>query len=195
MGGDYEVGDRAIVERKTARGLHFAIVKGTFWPQLGRIRRVARFGYLIVEGEDLDDGPISPAAIRGACIAAMDLGIQIVRSRDIADSARWLHRLVERRAAWEHRSRPTYAQRPKREAGVPAAEAALAAVPGISEATANALLCQFGSLRQVVNADPAEWRRVRGIGRKRSRAMAETFHSAPTASGSRPRREPQGHAT
>jgi ERCC4-type nuclease len=107
--GDYEVADRAIVERKTVRGLHAAIIKGTFWPQLGRMR--------------------------------------------------------------------------------------FAAVPGISEVTAKALLLHFGSLAAVVDADPSVWEQVRGIGRQRSRAMTYTFHGAPTASGSRRSRERQDPAT
>ncbi len=188
--GDYEVADRAIVERKTVRGLHAAIIKGTFWPQLGRMRRATRFTYLMVEGGSLDNGPIAPAAIRGVCIAAMDLGVQIVRSQDLRDSAQWLHRLAERRASAAYRSRPAYAQRPQRAAGVDAAEAALAAVPGISEVTAKALLLHFGSLAAEVRADPSEWEQVGGIGRQRSRAMTQTFHGAPAASGSRPSREP-----
>jgi ERCC4-type nuclease len=44
--GDYQIGDKAIVERKTVGGLHAAVTEGTFWPQLGRVRRVARFPYL-----------------------------------------------------------------------------------------------------------------------------------------------------
>jgi ERCC4-type nuclease len=76
----------------------------TFWPQLGRMRRATRFAYLMLEGGSLDNGPIAPAAIRGVCVAAMDLGVQIVRSEDLRDSAQWLHRLAERRASGAYRS-------------------------------------------------------------------------------------------
>lgn len=193
--GDYEVGDRALVERKTVRGLHLAIVKGTFWPQIGRLRRVSRFPYLLIEGTTLDDGPVTPAAVRGACIAVMDLGVSIIRTEGLADSAQWLHRLAERRATHHSRSRPGYAQRAQRLAGMPAAQAALAAVPGISTVRAQALLDRFGTLAAVVSANESEWEEVRGIGPRRSRAMALTFHAATTASGSRLRREPQGLAT
>jgi ERCC4-type nuclease len=167
----------------------------TFWPQLGRMRRATRFAYLMLEGGSLDNGPIAPAAIRGVCVAAMDLGVQIVRSEDLRDSAQWLHRLAERRASGAYRSPPAYAQRPRRAVGVDAAEPALAAVPGTSEVTAKALLLHFGSLAGVVREDPSEWEQVRGIGRQRSRAMTQTFDGAPTASGSRRSHEPQDPAT
>jgi ERCC4-type nuclease len=193
--GDYEVGDRAIVERKTVRGLHLAIVNGDFWPQVGRVRNVARFAYLVIEGRRLDAGPLTPAAVRGICIAVMDLGVHVIRTDDLNDTARWLQRLAERRAAKRFRSRPAYAQRPQPHADGFAARAALAAVPGISDRTAEVLLDRFGSLAAVVNATPSEWEKVRGVGPKRSRAMTLTFHTVTTASGSRLRREPQGRAT
>jgi ERCC4-type nuclease len=193
--GDYEVGDRAIVERKTVRGLHAAIAAGTFWPQIRGVRNAAKFPYLLIEGNNLDDGPLGAAAIRGVCVALMDLGVNVLRSSDPKDSALWLHRLAERRAHVRYRNRPAYAQRPKREAGAPAAEAALASVPGISCVGARALLSHFGSLSALVEADPSEWQRVRGIGPARANAIAATFHAEYTASRSRRSRERRGRAT
>jgi DNA excision repair protein ERCC-4 len=154
--GDYQIGDKAIVERKTVGGLHAAVTGGTFWPQLGRVRRVARFPYLLIEGTALDRGPLSEAAVRGVCVAVMDLGVCVIRSMDARDSALWLHRLAERRARVRYRNQPAYAQRPKREVGGPAAEGALGAVPGISAVSAQALLGHFGSLAAVARSEPAE---------------------------------------
>jgi ERCC4-type nuclease len=36
--GDRAAGGGALVERKRVRGMHAAIVAGTFWPQIGRLR-------------------------------------------------------------------------------------------------------------------------------------------------------------
>jgi ERCC4-type nuclease len=183
------------VERKTVRGLHAAVIHGTFWPQLGRLREGTRFAYLLIEGTDLDDGPLATNAIRGVCLALMDLGIDIIRSTDARDSALWLHRLVERRARFGYRDRPAYAQRPKREAGAPAAEAALASVPGISRVCAQALLSHFGSLAAVARANPNDWQRVPGIGPTRADALATTFRTRHTASGSGRSPEPPDLST
>src|SRR5207244_1489854 len=121
----------------------------------------------------------------------MDLGVGIIRSTDAGDSALWLQRLAVRRAEVRHRNVPPYAQRPKRTRGAPAAEAALAAVPGISRVYARRLLRQFGTLAAVVQAEPSKWQAIPGIGPTRANAMAETFHSPPTASRSRSdRRDP-----
>jgi DNA excision repair protein ERCC-4 len=175
--GDYHLPGGAIVERKTVRGMHLGIVGGTFWPQLGRLRKVARLTYLLIEGCDLDNGPLSPAAVRGACLALDDLGITVLRSADPADSALWLYRLAKRREYAPTRQRQAYAQRPKAETGSPAAEAMLAAVPGISTVSARALLNRFGSVAAVLGAEPNDWEAVAGIGPQRAKSLAETLRS------------------
>jgi ERCC4-type nuclease len=187
--GDYQLTPVAVAERKTVRGLHAAIIDGSFWPQVGRLRDVARFPYLMIEGPNLDDGPLAPAAIRGACIALLDLGVAVVRSTGADDSALWLHRLAVRRSEVRYRSTPAYAQRPKREAGFPAAEAALACVPGMSRVCAQALLSRFGSLAAIVHAEGTEIESVRGIGPMRAAALRTTFHARYTTSHSRSRRD------
>ena len=184
--GDYAVGAKTIVERKSVLDLHGAILKGRFWPQLGKLRAECEFPYLLVEGRELDRGPLHPNAIRGACLTAVELGIALLRTEDRDDSARWLHRLAVRRQRVEHApDRPAYAQRPKVLTGVSAAEAALAVVPGISVVSARALLARFGSVRGVLQATVNELVTVPGIGPERARALEETFHrqvAAPASS-------------
>jgi DNA excision repair protein ERCC-4 len=175
--GDYLLGGRGVVERKTVRGLHAAIISGRFWPQVRRLRTEARFPYVLVEGSDLDDGPLAPAAVRGACIALMDLGVAVIRTADVADSALWLQRLAQRRNETRVSNRPAYAQRPKRPEAAPAAEAALACVPGISGTYARALLRHFGTLQAVVDGDADAWQEVPGIGPRRAAAMEQTFRT------------------
>lgn len=52
-----------------------------------------------------------------------------------------------------------------------AAEAMLAAVPGISTASARTLLQHFGTVAAVVGASPPELMTVPGIGRKRAQSL------------------------
>jgi DNA excision repair protein ERCC-4 len=175
--GDYHLPGGAIVERKTVRGMHLGIVGGTFWPQLGRLRKAARLPYLLIEGCDLDNGPLAPAAVRGACLAVSDLGVTVLRSVDPSDSALWLYRLAKRRQYAPTTQRPAYAQRPKAEPGIHAGEAMLASVPGISTVSARALLTRFGSVAAVLAAEPNDWEAVAGIGPQKARFLAETLRS------------------
>ena len=190
--GDYVVGNGAIVARKTVRGLHLDLVAGRFWRQLGLLRRNARMPYLLLEGPDLDRGPLGAEAIRRACLAVIDLGVPVIRSTNAHDSALSLQLLAQRRQKGAARYRPAYAHRPKAPPGAGAAEAALSAVPRV---TARAFLAHFGSLAAVIAADPREWQRVSGDGPQRANALLTTLRAPSATNRSRRRRERSGPST
>jgi ERCC4-type nuclease len=128
--GDYAVGAETLVERKRVLDLHGAILKGRLWPQLGKLRAACAYPYLLVEGTDIDRGPLHANAIRGACLAVIDLGIALLRTGYQRDSALWIHRLAIRCQELEPAAqRPAYAQRPRPKPGEETAEALLSAVP------------------------------------------------------------------
>lgn len=169
--GDYIVGRRCLVERKTVRDLHLSLIKGRLWRQLGALRKASDEHYLLVEGRDLL-GPLHAESIRGTLLAASDLGITILRSTDQRDSARWLARLATRRQTGAPaRVRPTYAQRPPSPPDEVAA-AMLSAVPGISYVLATRLLDRFGSVAKIAAAPPHAWMEVEGVARRRADALA-----------------------
>ena len=174
--GDYDLGSGVRVERKTVTDLHLSLQRGRLWRQVGELRRASRRPYLLVEGRQLDvQGAVGPNSIRGACLAVIGQGVPILRSDGEADSARWLVLLARRsQGARVGRDRPVYAQRPKPHSKQ-AAEAMLAAVPGISVVTARALLAQFGSVAGIVAAGEHAWRRVPGVGHVRARSLGEAL--------------------
>lgn len=94
--GDYAVGADTLVERKRVLDLHAAALKGRLWPQLGKLRAACAFPYLLVEGTDIDRGPLHHNAVRGACLAVIDQGNALLRSGYQRDSALWIHRLAVR---------------------------------------------------------------------------------------------------
>ncbi|WP_411276877.1 ERCC4 domain-containing protein, partial [Gaiella sp.] len=61
--GDYAVGNR-VIERKTVVDLHRSLVNRTLWSQVAALRHDPRRAYVVVEGEDLDDGPVPARPIR-----------------------------------------------------------------------------------------------------------------------------------
>jgi Fanconi anemia group M protein len=94
--GDYALGTRVLVERKTVRGLHRSLIEGRLWSQIGRLRRASDFPLLFIEGPNIDDGPLSEGAVRGVCAAIIGQGIPIVFTSDARDTAAWLRVLVVR---------------------------------------------------------------------------------------------------
>ena len=161
--GDYVAADGVVVERKSVIDLHESVRQGRFWLQLGRLRRNASRPFLLIEGRNLDAGPLTPASIRGVCLAVLEQRVAILSAADTTDSAYWIFRLAIRaRATRGAARRPPADQRPNaRPRDVSAA--ILAAVPGISVTLANALLNRYGSVDAVVRAGPAAWRAVPGI--------------------------------
>lgn len=166
--GDYIAG-AAVVERKSIRDLHLSVINGTFWPQIGRLSRASRHPYLLVEGPDIDAGPLQPASVRGAIVAVGELGIRVIRSAGPADSAAWLKILFER-----GRSRPRGPRVYARAAASPP-EAMLAAIPGISAVSARALLAKFGSVAAVFDASLDELLSTSGVGPKRAQSILVAF--------------------
>jgi len=165
---DYDV-DGALVERKSVRDLHLSIITGRFWLQVGMLRRVAARPYVLVEGTDLDAGPLRPESVRGALIALAELGVPVIRTSDPTDSALWLKLLAGR--PYRKRRKSLSTPRPSADP----AEAMLAAIPGISISSARALLDSFGTVAGIVDAGPESWLSVPGIGPYRAESLAKAF--------------------
>jgi ERCC4-type nuclease len=165
--GDYSIQGGALVERKTVADLHVSLARGRLWSQVGRVRDAAVLPFLFVEGDDLDDGPRHPNAIRGCLLAIADLGIAVVRTRDPDDTALWLQRLAIRQ-----QRRSSGLRSAERRFRPPPGVTALTGIPGISEATARALIDRFGTIEQLLAAGPERWADVDGVGPVRAHALA-----------------------
>jgi excinuclease ABC subunit C len=82
----------------------------------------------------------------------------------------WLHRLAVRQ---ERRQRASTAVR--RRQHPPPGLAVLKGVPGISDATARALLERFGSIEGLLAAGPDQWAEVNGVGQVRAHALVASL--------------------
>jgi ERCC4-type nuclease len=173
--GDYTVGIHTRVERKTVTDLHLSVATGRFWGQLNRLRAVSEFPVILVEGRDLDAGPLSSNGIRGVLVALADRGIPVLRSTDPQDSARWIRSLALSRSRVKRVQVRAPYRRPvgRRD---PVAAAMLSAVPMVSLRTARELMDAFGTLRRIANASAEELSAVRGVGERRSEALYDAFN-------------------
>jgi len=172
--GDYCVARGVLVERKSVLDLHDSLLKGRLWRQVGALRRASTRPFLLVEGHDLDRGPIHPHAIRGVCLSVQEQGVHIIRTTDVQDTALWLWRLAVRARITRPRpERPVLDQIPNWKRNPP--EAVLAAVPGISVRLARLLLEEFGSVAGVIEAGPQRWAVIAGVGRARAEALAKAL--------------------
>lgn len=177
--GDYLIGDRKAVERKTVADLHRSIASSRLWSQVAALARMDR-AYLLIEGSDLDAGPISPRGIREV-LQVIDNGLDVIRSSSPSDTAVWLRLL----AARGDRSGAILGRRGRRRPGA-SPLGVLAAVPGISPMLAHRLLTRFGSIAGVASAASVELQEIEGIGSRRADALRQTLLGTFPQSGEVP---------
>ncbi len=84
--GDFAIGHTLLVERKAVIDLHGAVIGGRYWSQVGRLRVSCLDPYLIVEGSDLDRGPLARTRFEGCLVATLGLGVRLISSRGAADT-------------------------------------------------------------------------------------------------------------
>ena len=171
--GDYAIGDRIIIERKTTRDFADTLVNRDL---LGQIRALASSclrPVLIIEGEDLySERNIHPNAIRGTLSAiAIDLGVTLLQTKDQADTAAML--LVIARREYEERGERTPSIHKPYHSHMEQQESIIGAFPDIGLKNARLLLEHFGSVQGIINADERALSEVPGIGEKRAKKIFE----------------------
>jgi Fanconi anemia group M protein len=167
--GDYRIGDRIVVERKTTRDFVDTLIERDLFGQLRGLSGHALRPVLIIEGEDLyRERDVNPNALRGALAAiAVDLGIIPFFSRDAEETSQMLLVLARREEESGERSgrlpiRKGY-QSAKEEQ-----ERIIGTFPEIGLKNARLLLEHFGSIQAVANAGIDELAAVKGIGQKKA---------------------------
>ena len=174
--GDYAIGDRILVERKTARDFTDTLVERDLIGQIKRMADAAIKPVLIIEGEDLyTQRNLNPNAIRGAlCAIAIGMGVSIFYTKTPEETADLLYVMAKRednstegglKSPHFHK---TY--RSKREQ----LEYIVSAFPGTGLKNARILLGHFGSIENIVNATEEELRAVSGIGEVSAKKIYET---------------------
>jgi ERCC4-type nuclease len=151
------------VERKSFKDLQRSIATGRIWRQIGALRTTFHRRFLVLEGENLYEGPIVDGGLRGALLAIAEGGVCLVWSRGPHDTAGWLYSIASRSRG------PTPRRRRAPSAGSPVAF--LATIPGISPGIAIELLRRFGSVTGVGRATAEELQAIAGIGASRAATL------------------------
>jgi ERCC4-related helicase len=162
--GDYAIGDRIVIERKTVRDFVDTLVDRDLIGQLRALASAAPRPVLIIEGQDIyTQRDIHPNAIRGTLAAiTVDLGISLLYSRDESDTAQMIFILAKREG--EPASERRLAQRKSYQSLQEQQELIIAAFPDIGLKNARLLLDHFGSIQSIINAELEELCSVKGIG-------------------------------
>jgi len=164
--GDYAIGERILIERKTVRDFVDTLINRDLLGQIKSMAEAVPRPVIIIEGGDLyTQRDIHPNAIRGVLAAlALDMGVSLLFTKDEQDTAQMLFVLAKREesARGEHKVHPHKSHRSLRDEQ----EYIISAFPEIGLKNARLLLAHFGSVQAITNATLAELLAIKGIGEK-----------------------------
>jgi ERCC4-related helicase len=171
--GDYAIGDRILVERKTARDFVDTLINRDLLGQVKAMAEAVTRPVMIIEGGDLyTQRDIHPNAIKGVLAAlTVDMGVSVLFTRDEQDTAQMLMVLARREEGerGERKVHPHKTHSSVREDQV----YIVSAFPEIGLRNARLLLTHFGSVQAITNASLEELVAVRGIGEKTAAKVFE----------------------
>ncbi|MDV0441329.1 DEAD/DEAH box helicase [Methanorbis furvi] len=168
--GDYAIGDRVLVERKTAQDFVDTLVDRDLFGQVKSLAESASRPVLIVEGGSIADlyelRNIHPNAIRNTLASiAVDFDVSLVFTRDAEETAGMLYAFA-RRDLGEAKSERSFHRHKSARSGREELEYILTAVPEVGPKSARDILSAFGTLRAVFSATAEELMKVKGVGEK-----------------------------
>jgi ERCC4-type nuclease len=170
--GDYQIGERVIIERKTLKDFAISIIDGRLFKQMIYLANSKSQGALILEGTtgDLVETGISNEAMQGALITvSLTLGIPVLRSKTPAETAKLMVFIARQIKSITNGGVQRHGYQPK---GLRCRQRyILQGLPKVGRERADRLLDRFGSVAAVVAAGIDDLQTVDGIGKK----IAETI--------------------
>ena len=172
--GDYRIGERIIVERKTSRDFVDTLVDRDLLGQIRQMAMQCTKPVLIIEGGDLyTQRDIHPNAIRGTLAAiGINFGVTIFMTNNAQETADMLMILARRENEDEVQQRSTSLKQIYR-GNSEAQEAVISALPDIGLKHARSLLSSLGSVQAIMNAEKEDLLQIAGIGTKKADRIYE----------------------
>ncbi|MFH1229717.1 MAG: ERCC4 domain-containing protein [Candidatus Aenigmatarchaeota archaeon] len=164
--GDFIVSDRIVIEKKTVNDFINSITDKRLFIQLKAMKDNFEKPLLLIEGTESLYGQLNPNIIRGVLSAiTVDMGIPILWTRDLADTAGLIYWIAKREQIDERREVSLKDRKvPKTIEGHQ--EYLIASLPDISIVRSKALLKHFKSPKNIFNASAKELQEVKGVGKK-----------------------------
>ena len=185
--GDYQIGKRVIVERKTLKDFAISIVDGRLFKQMIYLANSKSQGVLILEGTagDSVDIGVTREAMQGALITvSLIMGIPVLRSRNPAETAKLMIFIARQIESIASSGVQRHGYQPKglrfRQRYI------LQGLPKVGRDRADKLLDRFGSVEAVISASIDDLQNVDGIGKNIAEKIkwAVSERVAPTSDNS-----------
>ncbi|MFH1728322.1 MAG: ERCC4 domain-containing protein [Pseudomonadota bacterium] len=172
--GDYCIGNRIIIERKTCKDFIVSIIDGRLFNQASLLKNSNQLCLFIIEGEGLYNTGLemSNNSINGALISlSLFWQIPILFTKDIYETALFLNLIASQYYVEVNdiSFRPGRKPKGKRKRQL----YILQGLPNIGPKYANKLLDHFGSVEQVFTASVDDLKSIDGLGKKRAEKIKE----------------------
>ena len=170
--GDYQLGGRLVVERKTVRDFAASIIDGRLFRQATQLSRCQEQALVILEGSgrELNNTGVSREAIQGALISlSLVFHLPVLRSLDPTETARLMLFAWQQISRQEEDSLPLRGRRPRRRKR--AQLQLLQGLPLVGPKRALQLLDRFGTVRNVFKASTQDLLSIPGIKHKTVKAF------------------------
>lgn len=173
--GDYILSERMCVERKTVHDFESSIINARLFDQIERLSNTYKKPILLLEGEE-SEFSMNPNVVLGAIISLYsDYNVQVIRSRDSAETVSVLARLAEREQDEKRAPRMLGSKRAFNNSQWQLL--ILGSIPGIGPKLARSLIGRFKTIKNVVSAEPGELMEVEKIGEKKAEKIYEILNA------------------
>ena len=173
--GDYILSERMCVERKTVHDFESSIINARLFDQIERLSGTYKKPILLLEGEE-SEFTMNPNVVLGAIISLYsDYNVQVIRSRDVAETVSTLARLAEREQ--DERRVPRMLGSKRAFSNSQWQLLILGSIPGIGPKLAMSLIKRFKTVKNVVSAEPDELMEVKKIGEKKAEKIYEILNA------------------
>jgi Fanconi anemia group M protein len=172
--GDYVIGEKLVVERKTVDDLALSIVDGRLFQQVLRMKQRFETALLIIEG-NFTQAPridLHPHALKGGIMSVvLEWNTPVLFSNDAHDTALTLWLIGEQRKSLQGEQSYRPGRRPKRLRNRQVY--VLQGLPSVGPKLAVQLLEHFGSVEKVVTAPQERLVDVPGVGKKKAQKIRD----------------------
>ncbi|MFA6073504.1 MAG: DEAD/DEAH box helicase [Candidatus Woesearchaeota archaeon] len=170
---DYHISEHVVIEYKKVKDFVDSIIDGRLLSQAKELKRYYQ-PIIIVEGEEdiYSQRSIHPNAIRGA-LAALMLGfrIPVLMTKNPKDTAAMIKLIAIREQKKDDRDFQMHSSKPLSDKEIQ--EYVVSSLPNIGTKLAPHLLKHFKSIKNIVNAEEMELKKVEAIGEKKAKRIKE----------------------
>lgn len=175
--GDFICSEKTVVERKTCNDFEISVLDGRLFSQLSNLRANFENIIIVIEGERINEGSLSRAALMGVYASVMtDFGASLFFTRNEKFTAELVYSVAKHEQLAKKKEMRIFAKRKARTLAQ-TQRSIVEMFPMVGPTMAKKLLVHFGSLDNLFSASEEKFLEIEGLGEKKAKAIWRTIHN------------------